>query len=81
VRGDLLPPRGDFPFCLPSLKLSLSFLANRATRVQARIWQNMFVMACPEYSRVLTDADEEARYRTTPNTVMQRLAALRFLYS
>jgi hypothetical protein len=37
--------------------------------------------ACPEYSRVLADADEEARCRTTPNTVMQRLAALRFLYS
>jgi hypothetical protein len=39
------------------------------------------VMACPEYSRVLTDTDEAARYRTTPNTVTQRLAALRFLYS
>jgi hypothetical protein len=38
-------------------------------------------MAYPEYSRVLTDADEEVRYRMTPNTVMQRLAALRFLYS
>jgi hypothetical protein len=32
-------------------------------------------------SHVLTDAAEEARYRTTPNTVMERLAALRFLYS
>jgi hypothetical protein len=37
-----------------------------------------FVMACPEYSRVLTDTDDETRYRTTPNTVMQRLAALVF---
>jgi hypothetical protein len=54
VRGDLLPPRGDLPFCLPSLKLSLSFLANRATRVQARIWQNMF---CDGMSGVFSRPD------------------------